>query len=377
MSKKYKEEVLELYNQKKKTGLISANLLEATPAKLRDECSIVYLERYTPQDDDILRLFFTSTEKGYSRSIENFKSDKFRQVEKILTWEKPPQSGIKYYDIIAWLIDFKPRPCSLYEHILRQQNGQNLAKKLDEKETLATIPESTEEPQAPGNEALNQEEEPEVKEIEESEETIGRGTQKKDEFSPTEKTPKLRGAIFKEKSAIVAMLTLVIAITSGLSSILFSNKKDTTPFLPFTGKEKYMYWLGDHYQPTNNGYIKGVNVIPFDAKMVSDFKKITDPDTLTTRSIGKVWYVKLNNKLEYYTADGFHPGDSERTLKPLSKYMVDNHIMANKRLLTLLNVICTLCMLVSFFSIFILYKRLKILIPLPTLRKTPNTFRKL
>jgi hypothetical protein len=87
----------------------------------------------------------------------------------------------------------------------------------------------------------------------------------------------------------------------------------------FPGKQ-CMYWAGDHYEAIDcNKQIFGVQSIALDTMKLNHFKKITQPDTMTTYSIGKVWYVKVDApEPECYTSDGTHPLYPLKDLKPLT-----------------------------------------------------------
>jgi hypothetical protein len=105
MPDNYYESVLTTYKKKKSDKAISINLMDPTPAKLRDECLIVYNERYSPKDDDVLRLFFSWKDNDYEKGIENYQIDGFRQLVKVLNGQEI-KIGIKYIKLLAWLINF-------------------------------------------------------------------------------------------------------------------------------------------------------------------------------------------------------------------------------------------------------------------------------
>lgn len=60
-------------------------------------------------------------------------------------------------------------------------------------------------------------------------------------------------------------------------------------------------------------------------KMVH-FRRITKPDTITSKAKGYVWYSKIGGKLEYYTSDGVHPLYTDKELKKLTDYMIEKPI---------------------------------------------------
>jgi hypothetical protein len=68
-------------------------------------------------------------------------------------------------------------------------------------------------------------------------------------------------------------------------------------------------------------------VLALDTAKLAKFRKITRPDTITARALGRVWYCKINNKVQFFTADGYHPVHVERHLKPLTLYMINKHIV--------------------------------------------------
>ncbi len=67
-----------------------------------------------------------------------------------------------------------------------------------------------------------------------------------------------------------------------------------------TGNGGCMYWAGDHYQPVPcNQKVPNTLVVALDTLLIKNFRKITQPDTITNRAIGLVWYSKINNKVEF------------------------------------------------------------------------------
>ena len=88
-----------------------------------------------------------------------------------------------------------------------------------------------------------------------------------------------------------------------------------------------MIWSEDHYQAVSCEQKSGeMSVIAVDTARLNHFEKITKPDTITGRSLGKVWYLKIDGEIEYYTAGGPHPIHTERQLHPLTLYMLNKYI---------------------------------------------------
>ncbi len=91
--------------------------------------------------------------------------------------------------------------------------------------------------------------------------------------------------------------------------------------------EGCMYWASDHYERVACNEKHGDTlVIALDTFRLKHFKKINDPDTITQNSIGRVWYIKIDNQIEYFTSDGDYPPEPNRKLKPITLYMIKAHI---------------------------------------------------
>ena len=94
-----------------------------------------------------------------------------------------------------------------------------------------------------------------------------------------------------------------------------------------TPGEGCMYWTGYRYETVAcNKKMEGIIVIARDNDKLQHFEKITCPDTITLKALGHVWYSKINNKPEFFTADGYHPVQIQYHLKPLTKYMIEKYV---------------------------------------------------
>lgn len=89
-------------------------------------------------------------------------------------------------------------------------------------------------------------------------------------------------------------------------------------------ENKYMYWNGEEYVGTSSSYVNpNFEVVAMDKNLFTHFKKITRPDTLTVENaIGRAWYSKYNNKVDFFTMDGKNP-ENGKELKRVSVHMVD------------------------------------------------------
>lgn len=111
MLSEYKKAVLNAYQKKKNEGQISINLVGLSPKQLRNECINVYKERPSDEDEEILRSFFGSRHitPSYTEIIESIDIDKFRPVKNFIVG-KTTKPELRVVELLAWLIDFKPRP---------------------------------------------------------------------------------------------------------------------------------------------------------------------------------------------------------------------------------------------------------------------------
>lgn len=91
-------------------------------------------------------------------------------------------------------------------------------------------------------------------------------------------------------------------------------------------KKECMYWNGNHYEEVFcDEWIDGKTIIAINQELKL-LRKIDFPDTLTVENaLGKVWYVKSNNKVEFFTHYGIHP-ENGKTLKPITRYIIKKYI---------------------------------------------------
>ncbi|MBS1662819.1 MAG: hypothetical protein JST68_17370 [Bacteroidetes bacterium] len=293
----YQKRILDAYQEGEAAGGLHAYIARPSPAKLRELCESVYSDRYSKKDEQTIRTFFgKSDDKGsYLKAIEGFDIDRFKPLINLL---KDPaiKTDEKNVELLAWLIDFKPRPFNLAKEHFR---------KLEEEEVLAGQPGQNE--KAPQKGQLGQ---PQV------------------EPQPPQVIPGRPGT--KRKAwALGLAITVILLVFGGIIYRRPGNMAYKTPIL--TGTEACMFWAGDHYQQVSCGTKLGDTlVLALDSEKVSHFKKITNWDTVTEKSIGRVWYIKINKNLELYTCQGPYPMDQKLRLRPLSEHMYRTYIHPNQ-----------------------------------------------
>lgn len=97
---------------------------------------------------------------------------------------------------------------------------------------------------------------------------------------------------------------------------------------PMEKLEHYMYWNGERFVATAEANLGGqFEVFPMNELQFKYFKKITCPDTITIKSLKRVWYSKKDNLVEFFTADGKNP-ENDKELHPLTIYILNKYILS-------------------------------------------------
>lgn len=135
----------------------------------------------------------------------------------------------------------------------------------------------------------------------------------------------------KQNGLGVLEIALLVCIVTG--NVVFSNNKKTkdvfSSSLGFISnikpaiEKKYMYWNGERYIATDSNYLNpGVDIIAMNIHKYQYFKRIMRKDTLTDlNAVGKTWYSKYNNEVEFFTMDGVDP-DNGRELRRSTPFII-------------------------------------------------------
>jgi len=92
-----------------------------------------------------------------------------------------------------------------------------------------------------------------------------------------------------------------------------------------------MYWNGSHYKSINcEQKLPNIQVVALDTFRLNYFEKITKTDTLTENCIGKIWYSKIDNEVEFFTTGGMHPEYPDKALKLITEHIFNKYIKANQ-----------------------------------------------
>jgi hypothetical protein len=303
----YQSQVLLTYHEKKAAGALSQNLINSTPARLRDECVAVFHQRYDHHEDEkTLSIFFSyqENEGAYLRAIQRFDTDKFKPLDRFLKG-LIADTHPKNIELLAWLIDFGPRPyrwdfdySAFGNHVHQPAEFLNVADR--------TLPEKTLTDNNINSDTAGQQDVAFTKSPYET--PVLPGENKRPPVPDTRRLP------LKKKTM---MLLLIIPV----SIVVYLALR------PVNGPEQCMCWTGDHYQQVSCG--KQLNdraVYALDTFKLDHFKKITKPDTISPKAIGHTWYSKIDNVVEFFTSDGFHPVHVDRKLKPLTEHIRTRYI---------------------------------------------------
>lgn len=305
MFEDYQDKVFATYLKKKKDGALSRYLNNPTTANLKRECLSVYDKRYTPEDDDILSLFFNIDEisKDFRKNILDVSVGSFRALSNHLKGGQA-KTHERNTELLAWLIDFKPRPSIRYYKLINKE-------KVDSKSK----------PNTPIILSLNLSiYQKGIKYIHFSPPPYAINQFEKIKKKPKKALGKINTMLqfcSKKKTRNIAVATALI-VGATLAVIIIEPPKQC------------MYWTGERYQAIEcNQKAGNTPIIALDTFKVTNLKRITRPDTLTQFSIGKVWHIKIDrDSAEFYTSGGNYPLNSNRELQLSSSYMLNKYVFS-------------------------------------------------
>jgi hypothetical protein len=374
------------YNEKKKAGTLSGRLMNPTPGNLKKECINALNHRFEKKDEKALRDFFEQFGDNivWERAIRKFETSRFKPLGSYLRGETNSTHDFNI-EILAWLLGVKDRPYKSdidYSKYLNKGSDKKTENILQVNEVKTGIPgisgngisgesEKTglsEEEIIPGdtnvNETLVEALPVDINEKENSSEELANdgntaGKEKAEaEIAGNENKPTGRDTVSEgEKSTVPTGLVVIIpeaqvpvtdthqpqennvvpkkwkwipAFRNRIAVIILPILIGTSLYLALNQRQspgRCMYWTGDHYEKISCHSRQDTLVIALDSLKLEQFRKINKPDTITFGSIGFVWYSKINNNYEYFTAGGYHPIERGKKLKPITPFIIRNHIL--------------------------------------------------
>lgn len=324
----YKQEVILTYKKRRDEGKLPHNLQYFTPANLKKECLVVFPDRYAKNDEETFKSLLNvkrNSAEEYLKEVTESNPDIFKPLCNFLkggtvnTQERniSPKGTVttqeRNIELLAWLIDFQPRP-----HL-----------PADMSQVVKSEWESS----------VNKEEEPAKKEPEENK-TVDIVEETKEEFSESASTLTVNGFLdnrsldndqktgngkfgFPRKfnKAVISFFAAFIIVGG---SYFFYDKSS-----------QCMYWNGNEYQTVAcDQKIEGANILPKDNFRLKQLKRIKNVSEITRGDIGKIYYSKVNRKVEFYTTGGVdvdtsgieNPTDSRKRLLPLTEHMYTEYV---------------------------------------------------
>jgi len=284
----YRKAVLAHFRQKSEEKRLPLAMGQLTRRGLRAACVEICRDKYKDDDAPVLRTFFEGGENrlAFLKAIAHYPVDRFRPLATFLKEGNNPDD--KVVELAAWLVGFQPRPYDPrinYDQLPNTISGNSQVPsagiEIDPSPTDSD--KITGEPPSPAVEAV-------------------------------ENKKKRRKIIF------------AITITIALGMIIIWTRPGKPPAPAYIGRQACMYWNEDHYEPISCQPHGDTLVVPLDPNKLAHFRKITRPDTITTNAIGSVWYVRYRKEYEFYTGDGFHPIDPNLRLRPITEFIIRNHI---------------------------------------------------
>lgn len=312
----YSTLIFRYYEQKKAAKTLPMELVEPTPARLRDLCQMVCNETFDRKDETTLKKFFgnATNREVCLKAIERCDINKFKPLITYLG-DSSVKTHTKNVELLAWLIDFQPRPFDyrmryvVEETEIPTTNFQSNEIRDSKVELAVTV--NGAEPNKtviPEKERVTQQGPP-VQTGETASQAISR-----------------RGRTMKTSKRIVALTTIIIVLVCiGFYALWRSSPKTSPPIPP--GSQGCMFWAEDHYQPVPcNMKLGDTLAIALDSEKLVHFRKITRPDTITDNARGSVWYVRYRGNYEFYTSDGYHPIDPQLRLRPITPFIIAKHV---------------------------------------------------
>ena len=273
----YKKSVIAHYRSLKDNRQLLSELENPSPGKLKRVCVKILVENPKKKDRDVLYSFFNPKNEydSLEKSISSYDSDKLRPLINLMKGEIADSNNDDNFKLLAVLIGFEPRPYTLDADV-------------------SPISPSAE-PEPPETSAKKDV-------IKKGGENAGGGH----EGGDTLIYPKWK------KSIVYSITTLAFIIL--VSTIFFPPKK-------------HMIWRNDRYYASAQTALVGdTMLVALDQYRLEKFRKIMKIDTVTAYSIGKLWYLKTDNKLELFTTGGKHPIHTERQLKILTQEIYDRYL---------------------------------------------------
>ncbi|WP_153846594.1 hypothetical protein [Sphingobacterium paramultivorum] len=329
----FKEEVLALYEAKKKRHELDDLLANPSPANLRDYCLVRLSEQLASTDIDIFQKFFDpyKKEKNLEEAIFNFNPGFLKASQKFIQGktENPDDLLVK---LIAILVDYQPRPFQYSYDLTTGGPGSPPTGVPGSPPTGVPGSPPTGGPGSPptgvpgspptgvpGSPPTGVPGNPPTG-VPGNPPTGGPGSPPTGGPGNSPIGRRLMG-FYKNN-----MIALRFSTVSGLIIIIFYIIYYLTP-------KGCMYWDGHRYvETTCQSSVPYHRVLGFNNNQFHSFFKIMRPDTLSKKDVGFVWYSKIDNEVEFFTGPGFHPIETKKGLKLATEYIIETYAGVNAKI---------------------------------------------
>ncbi|WP_166924055.1 hypothetical protein [Flavobacterium poyangense] len=299
----YKEAVRIKY-EKEIEGIYSNYLRSPSQANLRDLCWKIFKSN---EKKDDLQVYFDFCKFEFDPKHDNTSTiytDKFKKVGDFLKREKEP-AKIDTVDLAAILVDYQPRPFIKFRKIGSLQS--ELEKEGDGKEEEGN--------EARGNQIMGK-----TSFGENDGRTFDNGGGKNVIVTTNTKSvsfKRLFEKLFKRSESTMLAITIIFCLIAAVIYFAFIRKE-------------CMQWTGDHYEKVDcdlkiTGFGAFNKIVAFDE---TEFfrQKIEVCDTTTYFKEGQpiIWYVKNNNKVDFFNMLGIHP-ENGKTLRPVTDHIFNKY----------------------------------------------------
>ncbi len=312
----YTNLILKTYEERKDSSQLSQLLVDPTIGNLSKACFNNYVDRSKrgEEEKNTLESFFgvPPTNIPFIDLIKGYPTSRFKPLQKLIKGEIKNPASVNV-ELLAWLLDFKPRPFGNAQKIFANKNPETTSQSSPVNGGNDNISEDD-------NCEDGQDEIPFKKSDIISENVSQEGSNKKMFINDETGDPQKNNS--QKKLGLAALVSLIIPILlGGLYSLQQHGNFGSMIF----GNAGCMYWAEDHYVEVScNEPPKGRLFLPLDMEKVNSFRRITREDTITEWSIGKIYYIKDNNKIKCYTESGSYPEELNRSLKKLTPRIFDS-----------------------------------------------------
>ncbi len=296
MFEEFKQEVFAAYKDLSNKHELPDEMESLTRFDLKRHSQRVLADRYDRKDDEVIRQFFDPQNRyaNHEERIQHFELDGFRPLV-LFMQERTRNPHERVVKILAWLIDFEPRP---YAEWQRMRHGEREATNDSE-----VAPGGH---QTAGTEIGGDKLKPEGP------------TLPPDPEPDTTKVPQIKRVWYFVGTAILLL--------SGMTIYFVISRPECLD-------KQCMHWFNDRYVAVCCGkQLPGVTVVALNPHELEHFRKITRTDTLTAAHANKVWYSKIDNNVEFFTAPAaHHPVYRDRSLKAATVGIIEKYAGRHRR----------------------------------------------